>query len=325
MPQPNYMNAMTQGLSMNLEFLKEGKKGGIRSGRGRGGKTEPSNIERDRAKHEKQREDLKTSNKLRRERTRIKKGREEAREVNKLAGKTKAAEFALEEKTADSAIKKNESTRIKDFTTRAKGFWGNVTPDNLDDYTAWSNENGLNFPTMITEQEAKKMSPKVWENWHKNFWDSNKKEIKSRTKGQIESDLVERWLAGDSLTKTQQEIVNHVYKRTEMEKDKKKKEISAAIKREEIGEKRKLGTMREALAKDDDAEETFDSYSNTYNEESRNNEVVYWHTSTFDNKTKFIKLSERNITNGWTPAKIQEAANAKGKTVEEVLTDLGEL
>lgn len=89
--------------------------------------------------------------------------------------------------------------------------------------------------------------------------------------------------------------------------------------------KMSIAETRSTLAGKEDDQEQFNSLSSVYNTENKRNEVAYWKTGKWytDEKTKFIKLSEEAVKADWTPAKVQNAANTKGMTVEEVLKELG--
>jgi len=86
-----------------------------------------------------------------------------------------------------------------------------------------------------------------------------------------------------------------------------------------------IGETRTELSSGKDDPDAFESLSSIYNTENKRNEVAYWKTGGMftDEETKFIKLSKQAVKAGWTPTKVQEAANAKGMTVEAVLKELG--
>ena len=65
------------------------------------------------------------------------------------------------------------------------------------------------------------------------------------------------------------------------------------------------------------------SYFTAFNTSNENNEVAYWDSQSWDEEAKIIKLPKEAINQGWTPTKIQQAADKKGITVEEVLRRIG--
>ncbi len=79
---------------------------------------------------------------------------------------------------------------------------------------------------------------------------------------------------------------------------------------------------RTALIEDERDESTFQANASLYNITNRRNEVAYWQTEGRE-KTKVIKIPVGKLRDGWTPEKIQEAALAKVRTIEQVLGDLG--
>ncbi len=89
--------------------------------------------------------------------------------------------------------------------------------------------------------------------------------------------------------------------------------------------KMSIANTRKDLSTGKDDQEIFNSISQLYNTENKRNEVAYWKTGGVftDEETKFVKLSKEAIKAGWTPTKVQEAANTKGMTTEAVLRELG--
>jgi len=69
----------------------------------------------------------------------------------------------------------------------------------------------------------------------------------------------------------------------------------------------------------------FGAHAPQFNIMNKQNEVAYWDTSKWDNKTKILKLSKGAIDTGWTPKEVQNQANISGMTVEQVLKQIDEL
>ena len=90
-----------------------------------------------------------------------------------------------------------------------------------------------------------------------------------------------------------------------------------------IQKKATAGEARTGLIDNKDNKDFYEANVSIFNTINERNEVAYWHTKSWDNKTKIIKLSPVAIRGGWTPEKIQQAADTKGKTIEEVLTEIG--
>jgi len=70
----------------------------------------------------------------------------------------------------------------------------------------------------------------------------------------------------------------------------------------------------------------YEANAEIFNSINTQNEVAYWDKGEgrfYDEETIIIKLSNEAKAAGWTPSKIQDAANAKGKTVQDVLKDIG--
>ena len=88
------------------------------------------------------------------------------------------------------------------------------------------------------------------------------------------------------------------------------------------------GELRGVLTSTKDDKDSFEANASQYNKINTKNEVAYWDLKDKwygDEKTKIIKLSNFAIEAGWTPKMIQEAATKKGKTVKEVLQEIGVL
>lgn len=105
----------------------------------------------------------------------------------------------------------------------------------------------------------------------------------------------------------------------------KRKEPAPITEVQKFKKKISIGGLRTELSSDADDFNLFEAQSPIFNTENKRNEIAYWKTGGFltDEKTKFIKLPKQAIKVGWTSAKIQEAADTKGMTVEEVLSELG--
>ena len=86
-----------------------------------------------------------------------------------------------------------------------------------------------------------------------------------------------------------------------------------------------VGDLRTTLATGKQDHAVFGAQSPQFNNMNKQNEVAYWDTSKFDNKTKIKKLSKEAIDAGWTPKEVQEKADVSGMTIEQVLKEIGEL
>ena len=70
----------------------------------------------------------------------------------------------------------------------------------------------------------------------------------------------------------------------------------------------------------------YDNYAGFFNNINTRNEVAYWDVVDWgSDKTKIIKLPPNAVKAKWTAKRIQEAADQKGKTIREVLKDIGVL
>ena len=105
--------------------------------------------------------------------------------------------------------------------------------------------------------------------------------------------------------------------------------INIAGERFDIQKQATAGEVRTGLATNKDDKNYYEANADIFNSINKKNEVAYWDDGGekagrfYDEESKIIKLSPSAISAGWTPKKIQEAANAKGKTVQEVLRDIG--
>lgn len=99
----------------------------------------------------------------------------------------------------------------------------------------------------------------------------------------------------------------------------------------DIQKKATVGESRTGLTANKDDNSYFEANASIFNSLNEQNEIAYWDKSDktgikgalHDEETKIIKLSLAAIDAGWTPKTIQDAANAKGKTVQEVLKEIG--
>lgn len=79
---------------------------------------------------------------------------------------------------------------------------------------------------------------------------------------------------------------------------------------------------RTALTGNERDESIFQANARLYNISNERNEIAYWQTLGRE-KTKIVKLTLEAIKDGWTPEKVQAAAEAKVITLEQVLGELG--
>ena len=93
-----------------------------------------------------------------------------------------------------------------------------------------------------------------------------------------------------------------------------------------IQRKATSGEIRTGLTSNKDDKDYYEANADIFNTINDKNEIAYWDKGEgrfYDEQSKIIKLSPSAISAGWTPKKIQDAANTKGKTVQDVLKDIG--
>jgi len=93
-----------------------------------------------------------------------------------------------------------------------------------------------------------------------------------------------------------------------------------------LGKRISASERRRTLLESANKKDIFDAEADDFNVMSPN-EVAYWDPSprkwARDGITKFTKLSKKNISDGWTPAKVQEFAETNNLTTYEVLRRIG--
>lgn len=102
--------------------------------------------------------------------------------------------------------------------------------------------------------------------------------------------------------------------------------INIAGEKFDIQKQATSGELRTGLTTNKDDKNYYEANADVFNSINKKNEVAYWDKGEgrfYDEESKIIKLSPSAIAAGWTPKKIQDAANAKAKTVQEVLRDIG--
>ena len=102
--------------------------------------------------------------------------------------------------------------------------------------------------------------------------------------------------------------------------------INIAPEKFSIQKKATAGEIRTGLTTNKDDKMHYEANAEIFNSINTKNEVAYWDKGEgrfYDEETIIIKLSNEAKAAGWTPSKIQDAANAKGKTVQDVLKDIG--
>lgn len=86
------------------------------------------------------------------------------------------------------------------------------------------------------------------------------------------------------------------------------------------------GKVRTELINNKDNKKFYEANVSTFNTVNTRNEIAYWDTKEKwygDEETKIVRLPVTLIQKGLTPKKIQEMANREGKTIKEILIDLG--
>lgn len=100
----------------------------------------------------------------------------------------------------------------------------------------------------------------------------------------------------------------------------------------EIRKAQTAATLRTDLLNQKDDNKFFEANADLFNKINEKNEVAYWDSPPkgvsefdawkYDEETKIIKLTKKNIEDGWTPEAIQEFAKKNNMTVKEVLQRL---
>ncbi len=98
----------------------------------------------------------------------------------------------------------------------------------------------------------------------------------------------------------------------------------------ELKKEMTMNSARTALTSNQYNKNSFQNTAPIFNKMNANNEVAYWDEENKEGlfnrqKAKIIQLPEEAINLGWTPDKIQEVAKNKGKTIRQVLIDIGVL
>jgi hypothetical protein len=99
----------------------------------------------------------------------------------------------------------------------------------------------------------------------------------------------------------------------------------------DIQKSQTLASMRQSLTSSKGDKGLYEAYGPEYNLGNQRNEVVYWQSDPegfwegikTKEQTKVISIPPKQRKKGLTPKKIQEMATEYGKTVEQVLKDLG--
>ena len=102
--------------------------------------------------------------------------------------------------------------------------------------------------------------------------------------------------------------------------------INIGVEKFDIQKQVTSGELRTSIISNKDDKDFYEANANVFNALNKKNEVSYWDKGDsrfYDEEAKIIKLSPQAISAGWTPKKIQDAADAKGKTVQEVLKEIG--
>ena len=105
--------------------------------------------------------------------------------------------------------------------------------------------------------------------------------------------------------------------------------INIGMEKFDIQKQATAGETRTGLITNKDDPNYFEANAQVFNSVNTKNEIAYWDKGGakagrfYDEEAKIIKLSPAAIKKGWTPKSIQEAASAKGKTIEEVLREIG--
>ncbi len=102
-------------------------------------------------------------------------------------------------------------------------------------------------------------------------------------------------------------------------------QINIGMEKLKIGKAITVGGKRLILTKGRQDKAIYGAEGPQFNNMNTQNEVAYWDSTSFDNRTKIIKLPQEAIAAEWTPAKVQNKANKTGMTVEQVLKEIGVL
>lgn len=148
--QPDYVNAMVQGLSTNLAYIAESKKGGggIRVSGG-GGKKEKSGVVKAKEASDKLVADLAKENKERNEMYKERQAEED--KTNLMAER--------QEKETTAKGKKDESEAKKNFSEQFFSYAPAVTQKNYNDWIKFGEENNFKHPFLAKPEEVSNMKP----------------------------------------------------------------------------------------------------------------------------------------------------------------------
>lgn len=170
--QPDYTNAMVKGLSTNLAYMAESKKGSGKTMRGRGGKGKPSGpeqavIDRKLAEAARMKEN--------KERNLMYQERQAAEEKENLLAEKEQAE-------SKRAGSKEAREKKKAFMDQWKSYAGSVTQENYDDYLLFGKENGVEVPGAATIEQARSMEPAAFKEYMGGFFGGKTKKAASEDK-----------------------------------------------------------------------------------------------------------------------------------------------
>lgn len=143
--QPDYSNAMVKGLSTNLAYIAESKKGGGLRISGGGGKKEPSKQEKDKEKGEAEEKERVKEEK---ERNVLYRARQDAEDKENLMNKEKEAGIQKTEAEAKAISEKQ-------FLSHAPA----VTQKNYADWIKFGEENDIKIPGLASPADIVGMKP----------------------------------------------------------------------------------------------------------------------------------------------------------------------
>ena len=318
--QPDYTNAMVKGLSTSLAYTAESKKG-MKVSRGGGGGGDSKQTKAMKARKE--------GGKIRGS-ARPKKDKAEGQAArNQMALETAVKKADTERTKADTAAK-------KETFNKAKSYAPAVTQDNYDDYLAYLGENGIKMPGVASPKEVLTMKSDEFKQYMGGFFGKGKAQAKQPSRGtQIKDDALQAWNDGKKLTDQQKRIVDKVYP-TSTEKD---LTPSQKVKLEQSLVKTEMAITNPENAQDEMSVPLI-RFFNTHSkqpymygfqddgEENAAFESLNPFSSKFygvDKETTGVTKIDLPVISGkqLTSADVMYTVEKSGKSVKEILTDLG--
>jgi len=186
--QPNYMNAMTQGLGTNLAYMAESKKGGgniMRGGGGGGGISKPQAAK---DASDKLQADLAKENK----------------ERNALYKKKQAAEDKINRLNEKEAVK-TETIRKEKALKLFHSYTPSVNQGNYRDFYGWGGEIGVDVRGMIHPDKAEQMEESVFNSYISKLPGSAK--VASGKSKSVKEKVMGKYISGGEMTDRENQFI----------------------------------------------------------------------------------------------------------------------